>query len=218
MRRVPFLVQASFGIFYELLGKVFYDLRFEGLENLAEVRLPIIYVCNHKSWIDHFIIIAGSLRRKGVVPIHLLVHDQIWEIPIVGHVTWLLGAYPANRGKGIEVSLAPLKRDLARGECVGIYPEGECVREKDIFGEPKVGASYLAYHTGREIVPMAIKGLEELKWWELLLRRRKVVLRFGVPFKINAATVGGSPPEATIELGRKYIMERIVALYRSIAV
>lgn len=215
MRLVPFFVQASFGIFFELLGKTFYDLRFEGRENIKEAELPFIYVCNHKSWIDHFIIIAGSLRRRGIVPIHLLVHDKVWEIPVIGHVTWLLGAYPANKGKGIEVSLAPLKRDLARGECVGIYPEGGCVREKDVFGEPKVGAAYLAYHTGREIIPMAIKGLENLSVRGLLFGRRKVILKFGKPFKIDTATVGGNSPEETIELGRQFTMSKIIELYHS---
>lgn len=216
MRRVPFLVQAGFGLFFELLGKIFYDLKFEGFANLSEVRLPIIYVCNHKSWIDHFIIIAGSLRRPGIVPIHLLVQDEVWKTPVVGHITWFLGAYPANKGKGIETSLAPLKKDLAKGECVGIYPEGGIERRKDIFGEPKVGAAYLAYHTGREIVPMAIKGLENLNIRSLLFGRRKVTLKFGQPFKVDAATVGGNTPEETIELARKFIMTEVVELYRFI--
>ena len=217
MRRVPFLVQSSFGVFFEFLGWIFYDLKFEGLENIREVELPIIYVCSHKSWIDHFIIIAGSLRRRGIVPIHLLVSDRVWEMPISGTVTWLLGAYPANKGKGIEISLAPLKKDLAKGECVGIYPEGGIERRKDIFGEPKVGAAYLAYHTGREIVPIAIKGLENLSVRGLLFGRRKVTLKFGKPFKVDAVTVGGNTPEETIELGCKFVMSKIIKLYRSIS-
>lgn len=216
MRRVPFFVQSSFGLFFELLGWLFYDLKFEGLENLKKAELPFIYVCNHKSWIDHFIIIAGSLRRKGIVPIHLLVSDGVWNTPVAGSVTWLLGAYPANKGKGIEISLAPLKKDLAKGECVGIYPEGGCVSEKEVFGEPKVGASYLAYHTGRAIAPMAIKGLENLSLRSLLFGRRKVTLKFGARFYVSAETVGGASREETIERGKKFIMEKIVELYRSI--
>lgn len=216
MRRVPFFVQASFGVFFEFLGWIFYDLKFDGLENIRDADLPIIYVCNHKSWIDHFIIIAGSLRRPGIVPIHLLVSDKVWNTPIIGDVTWLLGAYPANKGKGIEVSLAPLKKDLARGECVGIYPEGGCVRDKDVFGEPRVGASYLAYTTSRDVLPMAIKGLEELTFASLSFGRRKITLKFGRPFRINAETLGPGSREEIVERGRKYIMAKIIGLYNSI--
>ncbi len=216
MRLVPFFVQASFGVLFELFSFVFYDLEFKGLENIKKADLPFIYVCNHKSWIDHFVIIAGSLCRRGIVPIHLLVDDEVWETPVFGQVTWLLGAYPANRGKGIEISLAPLKKDLAKGECVGLYPEGGIERRKDAFREPKVGPSYLAYHTGRKIVPMAIKGLENLSTWSLFFGGRRVTLKFGQPFRINSGTVGGNTPEETIERGKKYMMERIIELYRSI--
>ena len=183
---------------------------------MREAELPFIYVSNHKSWIDHFIIITASLRRKGVVPIHLIVADKIWSRPLVGGICVALGAYPARAGRGIEVSLAPLKKELARGECVGIYPEGGCVRAKDVFGEPKVGASYLAYHTGREIVPMAIKGLEDLSWISLVFGGRKVTLKFGKPFRINSEALGQGTPQEMIERGRKFIMYKIVELYRSI--
>lgn len=216
MRLVAFFVQTSLGLFVEFLSWFFYDLKFEGLENLNQAKLPFIYVSNHKSWIDHFIIIAGSLRRRGVVPIHLIADDRIWRRPIVGTVVRLLGAYPARTGQGLEVSLAPQKEHLRRSECVGIYPEGGCVREKNVFGEPKVGAAYLAYTTGEAVFPLAIKGTENMSPRSLLLGRRKITLKFGQPFKISPETLGPGSRKEIIERGRKYIMGKIIQLYRSI--
>ena len=211
-----FWVQWVFGKLFEYLGHLFFHLRFEGLEHLRELDPPVIFVCNHKSWIDHFIIIAGALRRKGIVPIHVLVADPIWAIPVVGWVCKALGAHPARRGQGLDVSLGPLREALSRGASVGLYPEGGIERRKDMFREPKVGPAYLAYHTGRQVFPMAIKGLEQFSWWSLFFRGRTVTIRFGMPFNILPRSNPGDQ-NVVIEQGRRQVMEEVVRLYRSIA-
>src|SRR6267143_6696797 len=141
---MAWLAQWFFGRLIEYLGYLFYGLRFEGLENLEKCELPVIFVCNHKSWIDHFIIIAGALRRPGMVPIHVLVADSIWARPIVRAICKLLGAYPARNGQGIELSLEPLLEHLNEGSSVGLYPEGGIEFGKNKFREPKPGAAWLA--------------------------------------------------------------------------
>ena len=212
---MAYWVQRCFGYFFEYLGHLCYHVRFEGLEHLGELDPPVIFVCNHKSWIDHFLIVAGASRRPGLVPIHVLVADDIYSLPVVGRVCRALGAHPARRGNGIENSLAPLREALGRGASVGLYPEGGIERRKDMFREPKVGASYLAYATERQVLPMAIKGLEELTWGSFFFGRRRVTLKFGKAFRLREVTTMGGR-EAVIEQGRRIIMERIIALYRSI--
>lgn len=207
------LSQVCFGRLFEYLGYLFYHLRFEGLEHLRECDLPVIFVCNHKSWIDHFIIIAGALRRKGMVPIHVLVADDIWALPVVGAVCKALGAYPAQYGKGLEISLRPLAEKLARGACVGLYPEGKIARNSNEFGRPRPGAAWLALKTQRQILPMAIRGLEHFTWRSLFFGNRRVAIRFGAPFRVS-----GNPNQPQdIAIATTAIMDTITHLYQKIS-
>lgn len=206
--------QVLFGRLFEYLGYIFYNLKFEGLEHLKECDLPVIFVCNHKSWIDHFIIISGALRIKGMVPIHVLVADDIWALPIIGAICKVLGAYPACYGQGLDISLQPLLKDLAKGECVGLYPEGGIERGFNKFREPKPGAAWLALKTGRQILPMAIKGLEEFSWRSLFFGRRQVTIRFGKPFALN----GDYLDAGTVAANSSKIMSEIINLYRLIGI
>jgi len=208
---MAYLVQWLFGCLVEYLGYLFYGLKFEGLEYLKECDLPVIFVSNHKSWIDHFIIIAGALRRKGIVPIHVLVADDIYTRPIVGAICRVLGAYPAQYGRGIEISLAPLTKDLARGHSVGLYPEGK-IDKNELFGKPRPGTAWLALKSGRQIFPMAIKGLERFTWGSLFWGGRKVTIRYGKPFWAQGDYRNFNDVSSQTNL----IMNRIITLYNEI--
>ena len=201
--------QWFFGRLIELMGHIFYKLSFEGLEYLKECDLPVIFVSNHKSWIDHFIIIAGALRRNNVVPIHVLVADDIYSRPIIGAVCKLLGAYPARYKTGLDVSLAPLIQELREGECVGLYPEGKINRGYNEFWPPRPGAAWLANTTHRQIFPMAIRGLENFSWPSLFFSRRKITISYGRPLYLDKSL--------SIEESSDKIMATIVALYQSIS-
>src|SRR3989344_1601723 len=212
MLSMAYFVQWFFGRLIEFLGKIFFSLRFERLEHLKECDLPVIFVSNHKSWIDHFIIIAGALRRRGVVPIHVLVADKIYARPVVGTICKMLGAYPARYKSGLDVSLAPLINGLKRGECVGLYPEGKINLNHNEFGSPRPGAARLAIKTGRPGLPLAIKGLEGFSWESLFFGRRKVSIRFGSPFFINENLEN----REGVDSATKLIMEEIISLYNGI--
>lgn len=211
---MAWFTQVLFGRLFEYLGYLCYHLKFEGLEYLRECDVPVIFVCNHKSWIDHFIIIAGALRRKGMVPIHVLVADDIWARPAVGTVCKALGAYPAQYGKGLEVSLGPLMGLLARGRCVGLYPEGKIAKNSNEFGRPRPGAAWLALKTERQILPMAIRGLDHFTWRSLFFGGRRVTIRFGKPFRVS-----GNPNQPEdIAIATATIMNAITRIYQEVPV
>lgn len=210
---MAYCAQWFFGCLIEYLGILFFGLKFEGLEHLAECRLPVIFACNHKSWIDHFIIIAAALRRKGMVPIHVLVADRIYARPVVGTICKMLGAYPAQYGNGMEISLAPLLGKLDDGHCVGLYPEGGIERGYNKFREPKPGTAWLAIKTGRQVLPMAIKGLEEFSWRSLFFGRRRVTIKFDSPFTLT----GIYSDQTGVQNNSRLIMNRITAIYGGIS-
>lgn len=206
---MAYYVQWLFGRLIELLGYLFFGLRIEGTENLKKCELPVIFVPNHKSWIDHFIIIAGGLRRRGVIPVHVLAADDIYKIPVVGTICWALGAYPARYGSGLEISLAPLLKEMAKGESTGLYPEAGITKGYGEFKNPKPGAAWLALKTGRQLLPMAIKGLENFTWSSLFFGRRSVTLRIGEPFRLQ----GSADNPDDVARGTELIMARIKSIY-----
>lgn len=209
---MSYYVQWLFGRLIEFAGYIFFNLQLEGTENLEKCELPVIFVPNHKSWIDHFIIIAGGLRRRGVIPVHVLAADDIYEMPVVGTICWALGAYPARYGSGLEISLAPLLKEMAKGESTGLYPEAGISKGYGEFKKPKPGAAWLALKTGRQLLPMAIKGLDNFTWSSLLFGGRSVTLRMGEPFRLS----GSAENAADVERGTAIIMEKIKEIYFSI--
>ncbi len=146
-----------------------------GLEHIPK-RGPVIIAANHRSFLDPFVI-ATMARR----PMYYVAKKEIFDIPVVGWLISMLGAFPVERGAGDADMIATAKAILARGDIVLMFPEGTRTRPGSL-GQPKRGVGRLALETGVPVVPLAIIGTEAVRRG-VLLRPHKVRLRAGPPLR-----------------------------------
>ncbi len=117
-----------------------------------------IYVCNHNSYLDAIAIvlaIPGSFKPLGKI--------EMVKIPVFGLiyrkvVVMIDRASKESRAKSVE----ELKRDLAGGQSILIFPEGTMNRSDQPVGEFFDGAFRLAIETQTPILPMVIIGARKL--------------------------------------------------------
>lgn len=125
-----------------------------GLENLPEPDTPCIYVANHSSYLDVFVIVTGMPRGFSFVSkaefagafFTRTLFDRI-DVEYVDRF---------DRGKGIEAASRLV--DAARlGKSLFFFPEGTFTRIPGVYPFHS-GAFMTATASGRPVVPIAIRG------------------------------------------------------------
>lgn len=183
-------------------------VRRQGLENLA---LPGGYLlaCSHASHLDPFCLSAIVAPR-----VHWMARVEFFRQRWSERLMRLVGAFPVNR-QGVPVSaIRYALRQLAAGEIVGIFPEGEIKSGADsvVRGGPlKRGVCLLAARSGKPVIPCIIAGAEKLNApgpWLPFLRGRLWVI-CGKPI---APITGPDRRAARAEMAARLERE-FVALY-----
>jgi 1-acyl-sn-glycerol-3-phosphate acyltransferase len=137
---------------------------------------PAILAPNHFSAMDHFFC-AVYLRRR----VRFMAKSQLFRGPL----GWILrrgGAFPVQRGRHDERSIATALAILAKGGLVVIYPEGGRSRSGQIATHARAGVGRLALQSGAPIVPIAIHGSERARNWKRLEFPR-VTVGYGAPLR-----------------------------------
>ena len=137
-------------LWWIVLGAAGVTYETRGLENLPEG--PALYVGNHQSIFDIFVILVGMGPAKGFI-----AKKELSKIPIA-HL-WLeaLGCIYIDRGD-LRASLATMKQaeeKLKNGQSMIVFPEGTRSRGPEM-GEFKHGAIRCALKAGVPIVPFAL--------------------------------------------------------------
>jgi 1-acyl-sn-glycerol-3-phosphate acyltransferase len=139
---------------------------------------PAIIAPNHFSAMDHFF--CGVFLRRRV---SFMAKSQLFS----GALSWILrhgGAFPVQRGRHDERSIATALAILARGGVVVIYPEGGRSRSGHISERARAGVGRLALESGAPIVPVAIHGTERARNWKRL-EFPQVTVRYGEPLRFE---------------------------------
>lgn len=187
----------------KIILNLFFRVRVEGREHLEELKPPCLLVSNHRTYLDHFFVLSALPWHSPLIPIRAMALDGLYRHVILNFFLNLLGAFPAHKGEGFDVSLAKPIALLKEGFAVYIYPEGKRVHDT-LFGEPRRGAALLALRAGVPLVPIAIVAFEggmKLRDW---FTRASVIVRFGKPFFLKE----NDPWKST-----EYIMDQIKSLY-----
>lgn len=172
-------------ISYITFGLLFFRIKVKNKEVLRGLRGPMIITPNHKSYADHFFILACLTIFSKLLPVRAMAAGWLFGVPSVGWALKnLFGAYRIKKGHGLAVSLREPLKVLAKGGAMAIYPEGG-IRFRPGVHEVKIGAAYLAQKSGVPILPVAIKGIEFLSWKAFFFGRRKVEVIFGKPFLVD---------------------------------
>ncbi|MER6387911.1 lysophospholipid acyltransferase family protein [Streptomyces sp. NPDC059382] len=181
-------------MFYHLLKHVFlgpllrllFRPRIEGLENIPEEGAAII-AGNHLSFSDHFLMPAILKRR-----ITFLAKAEYFTGPgVKGRLTAAFfrsaGQIPVDRS-GKNAGQAALREGLgvlAKGELLGIYPEGTRSHDGRLY-KGKVGVAAMALGAGVPVVPCAMVGTFEIQPpGQRIPKIRRVTIRFGEPMEFS---------------------------------
>ena len=147
---------------------------------------PVIFVANHRSFIDPFIV--GLCNRR---PVYYVAKEELFKNKYLGWFLSSLGAFPVRRGAADGDMIETAKAILGRGDPVLIFPEGTRTRP-GALGKPKRGVGRLALETGATVVPVAIKGTEDIRKG-FRIRPRKVSVRIGAPLNFPQGGVRHRP-------------------------
>jgi 1-acyl-sn-glycerol-3-phosphate acyltransferase len=169
-------VRGCFRIFVYLACRI----EVHGKANLPS-RGPFILVANHQSILDPIVV-------QVVCPRHLytLTKSTKFAGRFFGWIMPRLKALPTRRYRIDPQVVRVALKTLARGDPVGIYPEGE--RSWDSGLQPlRLGTIRLLLKAGVPVVPCGVVGTYDV-WprWSRGIRRRKVRVSFGTPLRWQA--------------------------------
>ena len=116
-----------------------------------------IVAANHVTYLDALIL--GALAER---PIRFVVDKGFYDRPLIGAFYRFCGAIPiAGRRADPEALAAALARvdaTLARGEVVGIFPEGRMTRDGEL-SEFRRGIEGMLARRPVPVIPVALRGL-----------------------------------------------------------
>jgi 1-acyl-sn-glycerol-3-phosphate acyltransferase len=137
--------------------RLWFNWRFEGLENIPYAEGPVLIACNHLSYFDPPAL-GYPLYRRGF-RVRYLAKSELFKNRVASMFLRAAGQVPVERGTGSAKPLAAASRLLDNGEAVIIFPEGTTTRDPDFRqGPSKTGVARLALSKDLPITPMAIWG------------------------------------------------------------
>ena len=137
-RHIYWLTQVVAGLLFKILsiisyltlGFLFFRLAVKNKRVLEICWGPMIITPLHKSYADHFFILAALPFSSKLLPARAMAADWVCEVPVMGWVVKnLFGAYRIRNKKSLGLSIREILQEplesLKRGGVVRIYPEEE---------------------------------------------------------------------------------------------
>ncbi|HET6852528.1 MAG TPA: AMP-binding protein [Pyrinomonadaceae bacterium] len=194
-------------------------VRVIGVERLAHVKGPMLFISNHVTDVDAALILSAlPVRWRSQLAIAMqgeMLRD--WRFPpaamgwfarVKSKVTYALAAglfnvFPLPRESGFRQSFAYAGEAMDRGWSVLIFPEG--TETKDGRVQPfRAGIGLLASELRVPVVPIMLRGLFELKQKrQFFVRPGTVSVSFGDPVEFSGSE---TPAEITKELERRFAL------------
>jgi hypothetical protein len=171
-----------------------YRLEKEGLEAIPDEG-PALIVCNHVSFVDPVVILAGCRR-----PIRFVMDHRIFKLPVLSFVFRTSGAIPIAPAKEdaamMERAFDEVAKALGAGELVAIFPEGRITDTGELYPF-RPGVRRILDATPVPVVPMALRGL----WGSFFSRKDGAAMSKPwrlVPFRKIGLAAGKPLPPATV--------------------
>lgn len=180
-------LQFVIGLFILTIIKLFFNFKIEGSDNVVKKlkqckkeEKGILFAPNHISEYDVLIMRYALPLIMPLMPMYYVSmtkeHYQNekfgWRKYFYGgSIFKILGAYPAYVGmRDYQVSLINHIELLENGKSVCIFPEGKLGMETFKPGEAKAGIGFLAEHTKTDIIPVQLKGLSQINWFNVFFK------------------------------------------------
>jgi 1-acyl-sn-glycerol-3-phosphate acyltransferase len=176
-----------------------------GRENIPAAG-PLLLVFNHLAHLDGPLVLA--MMPFEVEGIGL---SDVYRVPITGQLLRLYGLIPVHRDQYDREVLRRALQVLDEGRILALAPEAR-ISPTSSMERGRNGAAYLALRSGAPLLPMGITGTDTVYPAWRGLRRPRLTLNIGVPFRLKGPLARGAERHAQLEAGREEIMGRIAAL------
>lgn len=196
-------------LFYPV-GRWYFGIRIEGLANIPASGAAIV-AANHVSWLDPMAVGSACTR-----PVRFLIARHVYDTPATRWFYRGMRTIPVEKGGRDPRGMRAALRALARGEVVGIFPEGAGLLAAPGEREAHAGALLLAAASGAPFVPVGLTGTRRA--WPpkaRFPRPGKVTVRFGEPFTLWNR--GERPGRLALRDGVSALMEKIRSLHSETA-
>jgi len=188
--RVGFLIGLGSAVL-RAIARAILRIRFEGDSNLPRSG-PLIVAANHASSADP-VLIGAFLNGKLGRPVNWLGKRELVEFPLTGWAFRIAGIHPVDREAADLDAFRTAMRILEAGQVLAVFPEGTRSRDGALQAV-REGVGMLALRSGAPVLPVAVVD-SDLAWprGQLLPRfGRHVTVRYGQPFKVDAAVDGST--------------------------
>lgn len=184
------------------------DLYFVEIDSTGREKVPrkgpVIFAANHPNSIMDTVILGTQVDRQ----IHYMARSGLFKNPVVAAVFDRCGVIPIHKnpkgeGTSNDAAFASAYDVLAQGGCIGIFPEGQNSREREVL-RVKTGTARIAlgaerandYELDIKIVPVGLNFEDRDQFMS------QVLVRFGEPIEVAefARTHKVDEKQAVVEL------------------
>lgn len=148
-----------------ILAHILYRLEVVGEENIPEKGAALV-VCNHVSFVDWLMLGAAIFR-----PVRFVMYYKFGQGFVGSQIIKQTKAIPIASAKENPEILAKafeqIAHELANGELVCIFPEGEITRDGEL-NEFRAGVEKIISMSPVPVIPMALNGM----WGSFFSRKR----------------------------------------------
>ncbi len=175
----------------------------KGLENIPQ-RGPLIAIANHINLADPPII-GAVLPRTAI----FMAKEELFRSPFIRYFISRFGAFPVHRQQLDLKAMRSALGVLETGRMLIIFPEGH--RSEDNKLQPAFsGAALVALHANVPVLPVGIYGTEVVRGIGWLLRRPRINVNIGVPFRLPAP--GGKLNRSELAQATRLLMAQVADL------
>lgn len=175
------------------------SLRAEGVEKLAGLQGPVIFIANHTSYLDQPAImfsLPAAVRYRCATAAwaefffvnFTTMAQRLWKLSAFEYCSLALGVFPLPQSTGFRGTLRHMGRLVDRGVSLLVFPEG--ARTGDGALQPfRGGLAVMVKELEVPVVPVAIRGLEKvLPRGAVWPKRGRVTVSFGEPLLLSRET------------------------------
>lgn len=154
------------------LYRFFVNIRPEGLENLVKLQSPVMLIANHVSYLDQPTIMFAlppELRYRTATaawaefffPVAVAPLMRFWKKAAFEYCAILMSVFPLPQSSGFRASMQHMGRLVDRGNSLLLFPEGERTENGTLLPF-RQGLGVMVQELGIAVIPVAMKGLEEV--------------------------------------------------------